>query len=212
MRVYYDRRAPEYDDWYTGSGSFSSRERPGWDEELAALLRLVEGLSPARTLDLGCGTGYLTRHLRGPVVGCDQSAAMLSRARTQAPGVPLVRGDALALPFADAAFERLFTAHLYGHVPPEDRAGFLDEARAVAGEIVMVDAGPRGGLPRDQWEDRVLRDGSRHRVYKRFFTGASLAAELVGGRVQHDGYWFVAVVAAGGGAVRGPAPQQGFGD
>lgn len=211
MRTYYDRRAPEYDDWYTGAGLFSSRERPGWDEELDALLRLVAGLPPVRTLDLGCGTGYLTRHLRGTVVACDQSAAMLAQARVQAPAARLVRGDALALPFADDSFERLFTAHLYGHVVPEERPAFLDEARAVAGELVLVDAGPRGGAPRDEWQHRVLRDGSRHRVYKRFFTGASLAAEL-GGRVLHDGYWFVAVRAPGGAASRVGAPQQGFGD
>jgi hypothetical protein len=57
----------------------------------------------------------------------------------------------------------------------------------------------------------VLGDGSRHRVYKRFFTGASLAAELEG-RVLHDGYWFVVVAASGGAAFRTRAPQQGFGD
>ncbi len=212
MRAYYDRRAPEFDDWYTGGGLFSSRERRGWDEELSSLVRLVAGLSPARTLDLGCGTGYLTRHLRGSVVACDQSAAMLARAREQAPAALLVRGDALALPFGDAAFERVFAAHLYGHVLPDERPGFLDEARAVAGEIVVVDAGPRGGAPRDEWQERSLADGSQHRVYKRFFTGASLAAELLGGHVLHDGHWFVAVVAAGGSGLHARAPQQGFGD
>lgn len=211
MKAYYDRRAPEFDDWYTGAGAFASRDRPGWDEEISALVRLVAALAPARTLDVGCGTGYLTRHLQGLVVGCDQSGSMLSRARAQAPGARLVRCDALALPFADDAFERVFTSHLYGHVPAEERPLFLDEVRAVAGELVVVDAGPRGGPPRDEWQDRVLGDGSRHRVYKRFFTGASLAAEI-GGRVLHDGHWFVAVVSSGGGGPRVRAPQQGFGD
>jgi len=27
---YYDRRAAEYDEWYTGQGSFAQRDRPGW--------------------------------------------------------------------------------------------------------------------------------------------------------------------------------------
>ena len=30
MREYYDRRAPEYDDWYLGPGLFADRDRPGW--------------------------------------------------------------------------------------------------------------------------------------------------------------------------------------
>ena len=46
---------------------FAARERPGWDEDVAALCAVVAALLPARTLDVACGTGYLTRHLRGEV-------------------------------------------------------------------------------------------------------------------------------------------------
>src|SRR5919204_6366979 len=65
VKAYYDARAPEYDDWYEGVGRFAERDRPGWDEELEALRRVIEELPPRRTLDVACGTGYLTRHLRG---------------------------------------------------------------------------------------------------------------------------------------------------
>ena len=212
MREYYDRRAREYDDWYRGTGLFAGRIRPGWDEELEALVRLVAGLSPTRVLDVGCGSGYLTRHLRGDVIGLDPSAAMLREARAQAPSARMVCGDALALPFPDRCFGRVFAAHFYGHLLPDEATGFLAESRAVGGELVLVDAGPRGGSPRDEWQDRVLEDGSAHRVFKRFFTGASLAAEA-GGRILHDGHWFVAVAAdVPGGPPSGPAPQGGWGD
>jgi ubiquinone/menaquinone biosynthesis C-methylase UbiE len=212
MREYYDRRAAEYDDWYRGTGLFAARPRPGWDEELLALVRVVAGLSPARVLDVACGTGYLTRHLPGTVFGLDQSAAMLRAARVQAPSVRFLRGDALALPFSAGAFRRVVSAHFYGHLLPEQRAAFLAETRAVGDELVVIDAGPRGAPPRDEWQDRVLSDGSAHRVFKRFFSGASLAAELGGGRVLHEGYWFVAVsVEAPPTPVRA-APQDGWGD
>lgn len=214
MREYYDQRAAEYDDWYRGSGLFAARQRPGWDEELRAVVGVVASLSPARVLDVACGTGYLTRHLLGTVFGLDQSAAMLRAARAQAPSVRLVRGDALALPFPDRTFRRIVSAHFYGHLLAGEREAFLAETRAVADELVVIDAGPRGAPPRDEWQDRVLSDGSAHRVFKRFFAGASLAAELGGGRVLHDGYWFVAVSASAGSpsaAVRA-APQDGWGD
>lgn len=212
VRDYYDRRAPEYDDWYSGAGLFAARPRPGWDEELLALVRVVTSLSPARVLDVGCGTGYLTRHLRGTVFGLDQSAAMLRAARGQAPTACLVRGDALALPFPDRSFRRVVSAHLYGHFLPDERAAFLAEARAVGDELVVIDAGRRGVPPRDEWQERVLSDGSAHRVFKRFFSGASLAAELGGGRVLHDGYWFVAVSAESPPASLRTAPRDGWGD
>jgi ubiquinone/menaquinone biosynthesis C-methylase UbiE len=213
MRLYYDRRAPEYDEWYTGEGRFAARARPGWEEERAELIRVLEALSPARVLDVACGTGYLTRHLRGTVCGLDQSAAMLRIARGQAPRAALVRGDALALPFPDGRFDRVLAAHFYGHLLPGDRAAFLSEARAVGGELVVVDAGLRGGPPRDEWQDRTLADGSSYRLFKRFFSARQLQAELGEAEILHEGYWFVSVVAA---APRSPEPlplrAQGFGD
>ncbi len=47
-------------------------------------------LPPARTLDVACGTGFLTRHLAGEVVGLDQSDAMIEIAREQAPNATFV--------------------------------------------------------------------------------------------------------------------------
>ena len=44
MRAYYDRRAAEYDDWWLGTGLFASRDRPGWDEEVAALVGVIAAL------------------------------------------------------------------------------------------------------------------------------------------------------------------------
>jgi hypothetical protein len=41
----------------------------------------------------------------------------------------------------------------------------------------------------------VLLDGSRHTVYKRYFTPSQLAAEVGGARVLHAGRWFVAAIA-----------------
>jgi ubiquinone/menaquinone biosynthesis C-methylase UbiE len=212
MRAYYDRRAPEYDDWYTGEGLFAARERSGWEEERAALVRLVASLPPARVLDVACGTGYLTRHLQGGVLGLDQSAAMLMIARGRAPRASWVRGDALALPFPDGSFDRVFTAHFYGHLLPEERALFLSEARAVGNELVIVDAASRGGPARDEWQERVLSDASRHRVFKRFFTGQALLAELGGGRILHEGHWFLAVTATSVPKEAAPTAAGGWGD
>jgi SAM-dependent methyltransferase len=213
MHEYYDRRATEYDDWYEGTGLFSSRARPGWEAELKAVIEVVSSLLPGRILDVACGTGYLTRYLHGDVVALDLSPRMLGLARRRLPEARLVRGDALALPLREAHFDRVFTGHFYGHLQPEERAAFLREARATAPELVVVDAGPRGGEPREEWQSRVLSDGSRHRVYKRFFSGPSLAEELGRARVLHDGVWFVAVASRHERpAARVPAPQSGLGD
>jgi demethylmenaquinone methyltransferase/2-methoxy-6-polyprenyl-1,4-benzoquinol methylase len=154
---------------------------------------VVAALPVARTLDVACGTGFLTRHLRGDVTGLDASEGMVEIARERMPGARFVVGDALALPFADGEFERVFTGHFYDHLQPGERERFLAEARRVAPELVVADSALRAGVEPVQWQERVLNDGSRHTIYKRYFTGEGLAQELGGGEVLHDGPWFVAV-------------------
>lgn len=189
--AYYDRRAAEYDEWYTGGGLFAERDRPGWEGEVSQVVALVGDLPAVRTLDVACGTGFLTRHLRGFVVGVDQSPAMVAIARARLPQATAIVGDALRLVVADGAFDRVFTGHFYGHLPAAERKAFLAEARRVAGELVVVDSARRPGVDAEQCQERVLNDGSRHRVYKRYFTADQLANEL-GGETLLDGAWFVA--------------------
>jgi demethylmenaquinone methyltransferase/2-methoxy-6-polyprenyl-1,4-benzoquinol methylase len=164
---YYEQRAPEYDEWYLGTGLFASQERPGWLEELRTLCELIAAL--------------------------DQSDAMTRIAEERLPDATVVRAQALPLPFPDAAFDRIFTGHFYGHLREDERRQFLTEAGRVAHELVVVDSHERPDRGVEEEQERVLNDGSVHRVYKRYFTGEGLAAELGGGEVRHDGRWFVMV-------------------
>ena len=189
--AYYDQRAAEYDEWYLGHGVFAQRERPGWAQEVEALVELLASLPAARTVDVACGSGFLTRHLRGLVVALDQSRAMVRVAQPRLPHGIAVVGDALHLPFADRAFDRVLTGHFYGHLPRDERAAFLREARRVARELVVVDSALRDGVEPEQTQERVLNDGSRHAIYKRYLTGRQLADEL-DGELPLAGDWFVA--------------------
>ena len=196
-RIYYDRRAPEYDDWYLGTGLFAARVRPGWHEEVETLRTCVRTLSMGSVLDVACGTGFLTQHVAGRVVGLDQSMAMLRIARGRLPGGRVLQGNALRLPFQAGAFECLMAAHFYGHLDQDMRARFLAEARRVADRFFVIDAAWREDVQPEEVQERVLLDGSRHMVYKRYFTPAQLAAEFGGARVVHAGRWFVAAMARG---------------
>jgi demethylmenaquinone methyltransferase/2-methoxy-6-polyprenyl-1,4-benzoquinol methylase len=193
MKQYYDHRAPEYDEWYLGVGRFAQRDRPGWEEDLKELEEDVAAIAAARTLDVACGTGFLTRHLRGEITALDQSERMLEVAAQRVPDATLVSGDALVLPFADDSFDRLFTGHFYGHLEGSDRDAFLAEAHRVARELVIVDSARRPEHEPEEWQERILNDGSRYEVYKRFFEPDALAHELGGGTVLHASRWFVMV-------------------
>ena len=101
--VFGQESAAHYEGWYrTPEG----RRADGLEK--ASLSRLLEGLRGARSvLEVGAGTGHFARWLREQglaSVGLDLSAPMLVRAQ-DLDGVPLVRGDACHLPFADGAFD-----------------------------------------------------------------------------------------------------------
>ena len=187
MRAYYEQRAAEYDDWWLGTGRFAQRDRPGWHEDREALIAALHRLPPKRTLDLACGTGFLTRELPGEVTGLDQSASMVEIARSR--GVDAIVGDALDPP---GGYERIFSSHFYGHLDEEQRARF--KALAEGRELVVVDSKLRPGQPAEAWQERTLNDGSTHAVYKRWFTAESLQSELGAGAVFLDGPWLIGVL------------------
>ncbi len=195
MREYYDRRAPEYDDWYLGRGLFTDRDRPGWEDELGELAEVIAAL-PAGA-DARRGVRHRLSHAPSPR---RRRRARPERADARGGRAPGSDGDLRRrvtrspLPFPDRSFDRVFTGHFYGHLAgAASEAVFLDEARRVARELVVVDASRAHSEVDEEMTQRVLEDGSRWQVYKRWFGGAALADELGGGEVLYEGRWFVVV-------------------
>lgn len=182
MRAAFDDGAATYDDWWLGTGRFAGVARPGWAEEVEQLAAVLHGLPPGRVLDVACGTGFLTRHLRGDVVALDQSARMVEIAAERLPHAKVIQGDIDPLPFDDGAFDRVVTSHFLHHLPSERRTAFVAEAQRVGGELVVV-------------EDIQQAPAHGHGQHRHAYTAEGLVAELGGGRVLHQGTWFVVVAA-----------------
>jgi demethylmenaquinone methyltransferase/2-methoxy-6-polyprenyl-1,4-benzoquinol methylase len=193
VKEYYDRRASEYDDAYTGRGRWPFTKAPGLEDQIPGLERFVESLPEMRTLDVACGTGYLTRFLRGWTIGTDFSSAMLRQSANRVAADGYVRGDALALPFADNSFGRVFSSHFYGRLELDDRLRFLAEARRVAPSLIVLDSPFQDDRPAEGNIERELLDGSRYVIYKKYFTPEELVSELGGGDVVLSTSWFLAV-------------------
>jgi ubiquinone/menaquinone biosynthesis C-methylase UbiE len=187
MKEYYDRRAPEYD-----ATSYELTRTGNDARDLDRLEAFVAAIPPGRTLDIACGTGWLTRLLRGEVVGVDQSEAMLRIARERVREARFVRATVPLLPFDDDSFDVALAAHIYCHLENEDvRRELVSEALRVAPRLVVIEQAWRPGLAEETREERTLRDGSRYRIFKRYFTAERLAAEL-GGSIALSTASFVA--------------------
>lgn len=127
--------------------------RAGAESEIAArddYVRLL-GVAPGeRVLDVGCGSGAVTRTLAqrvapgGRAVGLDASTALLKVARELANKAGLGAiiefkdGDCRALPFPDASFDAVVAATTLSHVP--------DPRRALAEMVRVTRPGGRVGV------------------------------------------------------------------
>lgn len=98
----FDHVAAKYD---RTNSIISFRRDRVWRRATRAALAPLAG---ERVLDVGAGTGVSTEEFGRDgayAVGVDVSLGMLAAGREARPQVPLLAGDALALPFADGAFD-----------------------------------------------------------------------------------------------------------
>jgi SAM-dependent methyltransferase len=162
IRAYWDTDARTYDN-APGHNPRSAAERAAWATALARLLPPP----PARVLDCGAGTGFLSliaARLGHKVTALDISPAMLAKLRDRADreglGVDLVEGSATSPP--PGPFDAVMERHLMWTLP-DPRAALAAWRRvAPTGRLVLVE-GVWGGADRGE----ALRAGARE-LLRRF--------------------------------------------
>lgn len=123
-----------------------------------------------RVLDVGCGNGAVTRDLalltRGEVVAVDIDAAILEVARDTLQGLPNAKvqaGDALRLPFPDAAFDLVVCNLLLMWVREPARAAAEMTRVTRSGGIVLAamepDYGGKMHWPENPVVDQIFEGG-----------------------------------------------------
>jgi ubiquinone/menaquinone biosynthesis C-methylase UbiE len=122
------------------------------------LLSFLDSGSVSAVLEVGCGTGHWLAEIqraeavagRPLLAGVEPAAGMLARARVAAPAARLVRGRAEALPWRDAAFDRVVCINALHHFA--DRESFFGEARRIlkpGGALMSIGKDPHA--ERDSW-------------------------------------------------------------
>jgi ubiquinone/menaquinone biosynthesis C-methylase UbiE len=131
--------------------------RPVYD----ALVAQVELFDGAQALEIGCGTGNLTRRLKqaqpgAQLTGIDPDPRALARAGRMVghpPDIRFDRGYAQELPYADGSFDRVLSSMMLHHLDDDVKAAAVAEAFRVlrpGGSVHVVDIiGPHGASAHD---------------------------------------------------------------
>jgi ubiquinone/menaquinone biosynthesis C-methylase UbiE len=103
---------------------------------LTAFAELVLAAGPGRVLDVGCGPGHVTAHLRDAgvdVSGIDLSAGMIAVARREHPHLDFAVGSMTALAAADGSLRGVVSCWSLIHLPKAEVPHALAEFHRVLG-------------------------------------------------------------------------------
>jgi SAM-dependent methyltransferase len=152
---------PPPEDQVIASSTFSATDGDAYEQQMGRwsrrlaqpFLDFADLDGGGRILDLGCGTGSLTRAIAGRyatsrIVGLDLSEAYVDHARCQIrdPRIEFQVGDACAMPFPDGSFDGVLSMLVLPFVPNTVEA--VAEMRRVARPGAVVAAASwdaRGG-------------------------------------------------------------------
>src|SRR5918996_2851353 len=170
-----------------------------WSRKLAPLLIEFAGVQDGdRVLDVGCGTGALTRTLlermpHSEVVGVDMSSTFIEHGRQQLinPRVSLEVGDAQTLPYPNADFDKCLSLLVLNFVPDAPQAaGEMCRVTRPGGTVAAAvwDYGEGMEMLRILWDTAVALDPGAEPKHERnmpYCRKSELSALLTEGGLQN---------------------------
>jgi SAM-dependent methyltransferase len=118
-------RDAELDGWSTRSASYDEYLAPITNQVVGPMITALGTVVGKQVLDVCCGPGHLAGALAEAgafVEGLDFAAPMVSRGRTNYPGLKFTQGDAEALPFSENTFDHVVCAFGVMHLSNADVA------------------------------------------------------------------------------------------
>jgi pseudaminic acid biosynthesis-associated methylase len=111
-------------------------------ERVTAWARLLDGIAPARALEVGCNVGWNLEYLHrlgvAELYGIEPQLYAVERARWRGPQFGVLHGTAFDLPFKDGWFDLAFTSGVLIHISPETIGAALDEIYRVARRWIVA--------------------------------------------------------------------------
>jgi SAM-dependent methyltransferase len=187
---YYDERAAEYDEFYTGGGPASIRDPEAYREEVRQIAALLPGHIAGNHIDLACSTGFWMPYYHAKcsqITLIDQSDQMLRRCSLRAEQLGIsgktrvIRDDLFDYSFVNSRYDSALIGFLMSHLSDTEESRLFEILRMILrpnAKFVIIDSvwnderattRRRAGL-----QKRRLNDGREFDIYKRYFTKEDL--------------------------------------
>jgi ubiquinone/menaquinone biosynthesis C-methylase UbiE len=219
MLLYYDERAPEYDDVYSGKGPAIQRYADQYQNNTAEMCRIAAGFGRGHVIDVACGTGFWVPHY---AANCerftfvDQSESMLAECKRRVRDLGLsevscfIQGNVFEVTLEPETYDCAMIGFLLSHLTSEQEDAFFERLKGIlkpAAQLMIVDSfwserRQVGGRSKEGEQERTLNDGRKFKIYKKYFTesdiGEMLANHQLACESLHVGEMFIATIASTG--------------
>ncbi|MFW9997344.1 MAG: class I SAM-dependent methyltransferase [Candidatus Odinarchaeota archaeon] len=188
MMTYYNERAEEYDEIYTGGYGGKRRVtlEPGvYQKDVGKIAGMISDFGKGHLIDIACGTGFWLQYYAGNcyrITLLDQSEKMLKECtrRVEKLGlvdlVTIIQGDLFEVKLETSTYDSALIGFLLSHLTLEQEETFFLKLKRIlkpSSQLVFIDSAwndeRRKYRKKEGIQERVLNDGRTFNVYKRYF-------------------------------------------
>ena len=184
FRHYYDERAREYDEIYSGKGLVNI-DSEFYLEDVNNIGKIIKKIGNGSLIDIGCGTGFwLPYYARNcsTITLLDQSRKMLLECRKRVVKLKIenkchiITADFFAKRIKKAIYDCVLIGFFVSHLSFKQEPHFFQKLRLILkprASIMVVDSAwtrPRmKNRKKEGQQARILNDGRKFTIYKRYF-------------------------------------------
>jgi demethylmenaquinone methyltransferase/2-methoxy-6-polyprenyl-1,4-benzoquinol methylase len=184
MLSYYNERAREHDEVYAGRGPAIGQYSDLYIKDVGEISKMVSEFGSGHLIDIACGTGFWAPHYArncSQITFVDQSERVLIECSNRVDRLTLakaphyVQGNFFDIELGDSVFDCAMIGFLLSHFTSELEEVFFRKLEAILrphAKIMIIDSlwnqRRKKYRHKEGVEERVLNDGRRFRVYKRY--------------------------------------------
>jgi len=211
MAAYYDERASEYDEIYLGKGPAIPNPMV-YKNDVKRISQMLSIYGRGHLIDIGCGTGFWLPYYTpncSQITLFDQSEKMLGecKRRVDKLGIEekchLAHGDFFEFSFEENLFDSALIGFVISHLTLEQEQWFMMRLKEILkpdGQLMLVDSAWSDMRSRyrkkEGTQERVLNDGRKFSVYKRYFDRADIERLFEMYRFKLKSYYMSDVILA----------------